>query len=133
MDRTPARLWDFPSAALLVIVFLTTSLRLYITHWAPGLGCAILPALIGVVLGLVLGFSVFKPIAVFWLAFGYSIPIVIMIMGWFLYGGISWLERMADLGYRLANAFGIFINKFSRYKIPFYSLFPWPSCSGSSA
>jgi transglutaminase-like putative cysteine protease len=109
MDRTPTRLWDFPSAALLILILLTTGQRLYITHWAPGLGTAIILTLIGVVLGLALGFSIFKLKAVFWLAFGYSIPIVILVLGWFLYRGISWLERIADLSDRLAYALGLFL------------------------
>jgi hypothetical protein len=68
MDRTPARLWDFPSAALLILALLTTGQRLYITHWTPGLGAAIILTLTGVVLGLALGFSTFKRMAVFCIA-----------------------------------------------------------------
>jgi transglutaminase-like putative cysteine protease len=108
MNHIPARLWDFPSAAILILLLLTASQGLYATHWAPGLGTAIILTLIGVVLGLVLGFSQFKRETVFWFSFGYSIPIVILVLGWILYGGISWMERVADLSDRLAYALGLF-------------------------
>ena len=74
MNRAPTRLWDFPSAALLILILLTASQGLVATHWAPGLGTAIVLALIGVVLGLALGASQFKREAVFWLSFGYQPP-----------------------------------------------------------
>ena len=111
MNRTPARLWDFPSAALLILVLLTTGQRLYITHWDWGLGTAIILILIGVVLGLALGYSIFTQRTVFWLTFGFSIPIVILVLGWILYSEISWLERVADLSDRLAYSIDLFITK----------------------
>ena len=109
MHRNPALLWDFPSAALLTALLLTAGQRLYVTHWAPGLVVAIMLTFIGVVLGLALGFSIFKPTTVFWLALGYSVPIVILVLGGFFYHEIAWVERIADLGGRLAYAFGLFI------------------------
>jgi transglutaminase-like putative cysteine protease len=108
MNHAPARWWDFPSAAILILILLTTSQGLYATHWAPGLGSAIILGLIGVVLGLALGFSQFKQATTFWLSFGYSIPIVILVLGWILYSGISWMERVADLSNRLAFSLGLF-------------------------
>ncbi len=41
MKRVLARLWDFPSAAILTLILLTVSLRLYATDWAPGLETAL--------------------------------------------------------------------------------------------
>ena len=104
MNRAPSRWWDLPSAAILILVLLTTSEGLYTTQWAPGLGTAILLAVIGAVLGLALGFSQFKRAAVFWFSFGYSIPIVILVLGWILYSGISWMERLANLSDRLIHS-----------------------------
>ena len=109
MNRAPARLWDFPSAAILILVLLTASQRLYITQWASGLGTAIILTLVGVVLGLALGFSKFKRWPVFWIAFGYGIPIFILVMGWTFYRGISWIERLVNLGERLAYSLGLFL------------------------
>jgi len=110
MDRTPPRHWDFPSAVFLILILLTTSLRLYVTHWALGMGTAIVLALSGAVLGLALGSSIFKPMTVFWFTFDYSIPIFILVLGAFLYDGTSWLDRIADLSNRLVHAFGLLIN-----------------------
>jgi transglutaminase-like putative cysteine protease len=108
MNRAPDRIWDLPSAAILILVLLSTSEGLYTTQWAPGLGTAILLTLIGAVLGLALGFSQFKRAAVFWLSFGYSVPIVMLVLGWILYGSISWIVRIADLSMRLANSLRLF-------------------------
>jgi len=107
MNRASARLWDFPSAAILVLILLTAGEGLYTTQWAHGLGTAIALALIGVMLGMALGFSQFKRAAVFWLTFGYSIPAVILVLGGFLYSRISWMERLADLSDRLVDALGL--------------------------
>ena len=111
MNRTSARLWDFPSAAFLTLALWTASQRLYNTHWAEGLGTAIMLAFLGVILGYAIGFSKFKRGGVFWLTLGYGIPIVILALGWILYDGISWLERVADLSDRLAASLGLFFTR----------------------
>jgi transglutaminase-like putative cysteine protease len=108
MNRTSSRLWDFPSAAFLILILLTCSQRLYATHWARGLGTAIALTLIGGVLGLALGRSKFKRGAVLWFSFGYSVPFVVLVLGWILYGEISWMERVADLGSRLTYSLVLF-------------------------
>jgi len=110
MNHAPARLWDFPSAAILILLLLSTSEGLYTTQWAPGLGTAIILVMTGVVLGLALGFSQFKRAAVVWISFGYSIPIIILVVGWFLYSGVSWMERLADLSERLADSLRLFFS-----------------------
>jgi transglutaminase-like putative cysteine protease len=94
-----------------MLILLTTGQRLYNTKWAWGLETAIILALTGVLIGMALGFSKFRHWAVFWLTFGYSIPIVIMVLGGILYRGISWLERLSDLGDRLAYALSLFMTK----------------------
>jgi len=87
-----------------MLLLLSTSEGLYTTQWAPGMGTAIILVLVGAVLGLALGFSQFKRAAVFWFSFGYSLPIVIVVLGWILYSRIAWLERLLDLSTRLANS-----------------------------
>jgi transglutaminase-like putative cysteine protease len=104
MNRASTRLWDFPCAAILVLILLSSSEGLYTTQWARGLGTAVVLALAGVLLGLALGFSQFKRAAVFWFSFGYSLPIAILVLGWLLYNKISWLERLATLSQRLLDA-----------------------------
>ncbi len=89
--------------------------------------------LLGVVLGLALGFSQFERGIVFWFSFGYSISIVILVLGWILYGGISWMERVADLSNRLANRIGpvFHVPASERYRPVRCFYGAW--CSGSSA
>ncbi len=111
MNRTSTRLRDFPSAAFLMLALWTASQRLYNTHWAEGLGSAIILAFLGVILGYAIGFSKFKRGGVFWLTTGYGIPIVILTLGWILYGGIPWLERVANLSDRLAASLGLFFTR----------------------
>jgi transglutaminase-like putative cysteine protease len=109
MNRTEVHLWDFPSTVILFLVLVATGQRLNNTHWAIGLGTATILSLIGVGLGLVLGFSRFRHGIVSWLTFGYSIPVVVLALGSNLYSGISWLERFASLSNRLADSIDLFI------------------------
>ncbi len=108
MKRVLVRIWDFPSAAILTLILLTVSQRLYATTWAPGLGILLLLTVFGVLLGLALGVSRFKRDGVFWLAFGYSVGIIPLVAGWIFYRETPWLERMISLGGRLGNSLYLF-------------------------
>ena len=120
MNRAPARLWDWPSAAILFLIMLAASEGLFTTQWAPGLDTSVFLALTGVVLGMALGFSQFKRGAVFWLSFGYSLPTVTLILGSDLYSKISWMERLADLSERLSDSLRLF---FTSRPVPDTGLF----------
>ena len=109
MKRVFARLWDFPSAAILALILLTVSQRLYATDWALGLEIALLLTVFGVLLGLALGVSQFKCAGVFWLAFGYSIILIPLVAGWVFYQKTPWLERMISLGGRLGYSLFLFV------------------------
>ncbi len=109
MKRVLARLWDFPSAAILTVILLTVSQRLYATDWAPGLGSASLLTVFGVLLGLALGVSQFKRGGVFWLAFGYGVTLIPLVAGWIFYHKTPWLERMISLGGRLGYSLFLFV------------------------
>ena len=104
MKPEPARAWDFPSAAILMLVLLTVSQRLYATDWAPGLEIALLLTVFGLLLGLALGVSRFKGAGVFWLACGYSLAVIPLVAGWILYQKTPWMERMLSLGGRLGHS-----------------------------
>jgi transglutaminase-like putative cysteine protease len=109
MKRVFTRLWDFPSAAILSLILLTVSQRLYATDWAPGLETTLLLTVFGVLLGLALGVSQFKRGSVFWLAFGYSIILIPLVTGWIFYHQTPWLERMISLGGRLGYSLLLFV------------------------
>jgi transglutaminase-like putative cysteine protease len=109
MKYKPAHLWDFVSSALLIFILLIASQRLYITHWAPGLGVPTLLAIIGVVLGLALGLLRFNPMIPIWLAPNYSIPIINLVLGVLLKVELPWLNRLLAFNNRLAFAFGLFM------------------------
>ena len=109
MKRVFARLWDFPSAAILTLILLTVSQRLYATDWALGLETVLLLTVFGVLLGLALGVSQFKRGGVFWLAFGYSITLIPLVAGWVFYHKTPWLERMISLGGRLGYCLFLFV------------------------
>ena len=109
MKRMLVRLWDFPSAAILTLILLTVSQRLYTTDWAPGLETALLLTVFGVLLGLALGFSQFKRGGVFWLVFGFSITLIPLVAGGILYHKTPWLERMISLGGRLGYSLSLFV------------------------
>jgi len=109
MKRVVVRFWDLPSAAILTLILLTVSQRLYATDWAPGLETALLLTVFGVLLGLALGASQLKRGGVFWLSFGYSITLIPLVAGWILYHKIPWLERMLSLGGRLGISLYLFV------------------------
>jgi transglutaminase-like putative cysteine protease len=109
MKRVFERLWDFPSAAILTLILLTVSQRLYATDWALGLEIPMLLTVLGVLLGLALGVSQFKRGGVFWLASGFSITLIPLVSSWILYHKTPWLERMISLGGRLGNSLFLFL------------------------
>lgn len=101
MNRAPARFWDLPSAAILVGAMLTACLRLVVTRWTPDLDAVAVLTVLGALLGLALGTARFGRPAALLLAIGYSLLLIPTVPAWVLYPGLSWPERMADLGGRL--------------------------------
>jgi len=93
----------------LLLAQLAVYQRLSATRWTSDLELAGLMAVIGVVLGLALGSSRFKPAAVLGLALGYSLAVYPLLMGGLLGNGTPWLGRLAALGGRLAFTFSLFI------------------------
>lgn len=102
MERTPKRLRDIPSAILFVLLMLVSSQRLYSTNWTTGLGTVMLLALMGSLLGLILGQSKFKGGIAFLLALGYSIILLPILSALVLYKDASLAERTVKLGLQLA-------------------------------
>ena len=110
MKAAVKHIWDFPSAAILVIILVTVSERLYATDWALGLAVAVILAVSGILLGLALGASKFRRAGVFGLTFGYSIILIPLVLGWRLYQQTPWLERMISLAGRIGYALFLFIS-----------------------
>ncbi len=111
MDRAPTRHWDFWSAAILIMILMTASRRLYATSWTFGLQTVLLLTLLGAMLGLTLGSSKFNRLAVSLLGLGYSVVLLPLIMAWLLYKDTAWLERMASLGGQLAISFSQLVTR----------------------
>jgi transglutaminase-like putative cysteine protease len=110
MDRVHTRIRDIPSCVILTLALLTVSQRLTITGWASGLEAVHLLTLVGAILGLALGVSDFKRKAVFWIAFGYGLPVLIMVMAGYIYNNLPDLEIITNLSDRLLNSFALFLS-----------------------
>jgi transglutaminase-like putative cysteine protease len=104
MERTPGRLKDSVSAILLILLMLVSSQRLYSTNWTDGLGTVLVLSFLGTVVGLGLGSSKFKSLAVTLLALGYSLVMPLLIILWDLYQNVPWMDRLISLGSQLATS-----------------------------
>ena len=97
MENSRTRWWDLPSAIFLFLTILFSAWRLQTTDWAEGLGHVRNVALLGLVIGLALGQSVFQKRGVIFLSIGYML--VVFIWQWF--GYIDFSEEESYLGDRL--------------------------------
>jgi transglutaminase-like putative cysteine protease len=111
MKAGPARSWDWLSVMLLVAALLVVCQRLSITGWTSSLMLPILVAMLGLAIGLALGFSRFSAGRCFWLATAYGAILIPLIAGDLLAENSSWLDRMAFLGMRLAASLRLFLAK----------------------
>ena len=109
MKQGPARLWDWPSAAILVTAQLVVCQRLSITNWTPGLTLPVLLTLLGVTIGLALGLSRFSAGKASLLAIAYGLVLIPLLGGEIYSDNTAWLERLAHLGARLASSFALFM------------------------
>jgi transglutaminase-like putative cysteine protease len=110
MKSAPKQLRDLLSAVLLTLAIFTASQRLYATSWTPGLETSLFLSFLGVLLGLTLGISNYKPRAVVFLSIGYSFLLVPLVTAGSLYKETAWLERILSLGGRLGNSLFLFIH-----------------------
>lgn len=93
--HTPC-LWDWPAAALSVLLTYVAAARLSITAWAAGLWMVELLAVLGSVLGLALGFSQFQHSSLRWLW-----VIMFVVLDWGATVGIGRLERRYSFSQRI--------------------------------
>ncbi len=114
MKRNPSRKdsfqrrWDWYAAVVFVALMYTTAGRLSVTSWARELHYVEPIAVLGAVLGLVLGFSKFDRRMVRWLVFEYSIVFIPWQLTRLVEGEMPAWERIYSTGGRLLYSFGLF-------------------------
>lgn len=108
MKNAVQRGLDLPSAAILLTALFISAARLTSTGWSPGLGIASGFAVMGVVLGLLLGRSRFRRTGLYLLTFGYSLIVIPWLLGNTQYPDLAWQERFISLGGRLVRSFSQF-------------------------
>src|SRR5512138_568318 len=107
---TPStRLWDWGSVVLLFLLMQVAAARLVVTGWTPYLYFTYTLSMLGVTLGLALGYSRFSPRLVRWLATLYSLVILPWRMTAAIEAEASFSERLAVVGGRLWFSLGEFI------------------------
>ncbi|MCJ7434730.1 MAG: DUF3488 and transglutaminase-like domain-containing protein [Anaerolineales bacterium] len=105
MRKSPAltesliRWWDIPAAALIVIAVFVSGLRLTATNWTPDLNYALNIGILGVLLGLALGKSIFKKRVVTWLSIEYLLVLLPRQL-------IAGMDKKIELGERLLSTGG---------------------------
>lgn len=100
--------WDWPSIALLLILLYTVASRLVATDWTENLNFAQAAALLGLVLGLSLGYSHFKRNTARWLSFGYMLVVLPVI--W-----IRVIDRQVELDERFLSVLGRLLFSISEF------------------
>ncbi len=108
MKRAPSSRWDFLVCFLLLLVLLTSAERVVATTWTEGLGVTFTMVILGMSLGLALGFSRFKRTGIYLLTTGYSLTFVPWMIGLAQYPGVRWQESIANLGGRLGVSLNLF-------------------------
>ena len=101
MEKSSSRWWDFPSAVLLVLAILVSSWRLIVTDWTPHLGYISNMAFVGTLVGLVLGKSNFRKLAVRGLAIGYTLVFIPWQLMAFYESEIEFTEKLLGVGGRI--------------------------------
>jgi transglutaminase-like putative cysteine protease len=95
------RWWDPLAAVLLICVLLTAAARLIVTEWTGGLELVRTLAVLGAILGLVLGQTRFSPRTALFFGVVYGIFLIPWQLGLTLAEDILWKERILALSSRL--------------------------------
>jgi transglutaminase-like putative cysteine protease len=91
--------WDWPSVILLFILLQTTAARLVATNWTSNLQLIELFTFMGIVIGLVLGYSQFSRRTARWISFSYML--ILLPLEWTLM-----IDQQASLEEQLASVAG---------------------------
>ena len=100
--------WDWPAVSLLFVLIYTLASRLFITDWTPYLEFTQAAALMGIAIGLALGYSQFKPGTARWISFGYMAMMLPIIWIRVIDEQVELDERLLSIGGRLVFSFGEF-------------------------
>jgi len=95
------RWWDIPAAALIVMVVFVSGSRLTATSWTPDLNYALNMGILGVLLGLASGKSIFKKRVVTWLSIEYLLILLPRQLIAGMNKNIDLNERLLSTGNRL--------------------------------
>ncbi len=102
VTKNLTRWWDLQAAILGLVVVQVAAARLVATKWTDHLSLPQVIGLIGIVLGLALGQSIFSRTVSGLLAIAYGICIIPWQIGLTLDPGIGWVERLQSLWGRLS-------------------------------
>jgi transglutaminase-like putative cysteine protease len=111
---TPAsdtRWWDWPSAVLVILLLLTASGRLVTTRWTDGLVATMDFVILGTILGMALGRSLYHPILAILTSIAYGVLIIPWRLGSLLIHGISWQERVISMVGRINSIVRQIVNQ----------------------
>ena len=100
--------WDWPAVSLVFVLIYTLASRLFITDWTPNLEFTQAAAMMGIVIGLALGYSQFKPGTARWISFGYMAMMLPIIWIRVIDEQVELDERLLSIGGRLVFSFGEF-------------------------
>jgi transglutaminase-like putative cysteine protease len=101
MKSNPNYAWDWPIAALTLVLVYTAAARLSVTNWTPDLWHVEEISVLGMILGLALGISKFQKVALRWLVTCYSLVIVPWVLTGLIDGEKTAIGQLASLGGRL--------------------------------
>jgi transglutaminase-like putative cysteine protease len=100
--------WDWPAITLLFILIYTLASRLFITDWTPYLNFTQASTMLGIIIGLALGYSQFKPKTARWISLGYMVMMLPIIWIRVIDEQVELDERLLSVGGRLIFSFGEF-------------------------
>jgi hypothetical protein len=95
------RWWDWLTALLLLLALFSSAARLVATRWTESLDLVVTVALLGAVLGLLLGQSIFPRGVSFFFTLAYGAFIIPWQLGITLGMNVGWLERLISIRGRL--------------------------------
>jgi transglutaminase-like putative cysteine protease len=93
--------WDWVSVALLVIIMMVAAARLIATLWTLELSLVMVVTVLGVIIGLTLGKSIFRRIWLVFFSIAYGVFIIIWQLGLTADQDMPWLDRLVNLWGRL--------------------------------